>query len=149
MCVCVCVYVICQSSKILLSIILKRLNLPVEEILSEEQAVFRKGRSTIEQVFNCRNIIEKHLDSQKNQFHNFIDFKKAFDRVYHDGLWSALNKFGIQNDIIMMLKLPYANSTNAVLLNNVEGENSLKLQLVYVKDVCFHQHYSTYSLKKL
>ena len=56
---------ICHSSKILLSIILKRLNPHVEEILSEEQAGFRKGRSAIKQVFNCRNIIEKHLDSQK------------------------------------------------------------------------------------
>ena len=95
----------------------KRLNPPpppVEEILSEEQVGFRKGRSTIEKVFNCRNIIEKHLDL----FHNFIDFKKAFDRIYHDGLWSALYKFGIQNDIIMMIKSLYENSTSLVILNN-------------------------------
>ena len=55
-------------------------------------------------------------------FHNFIDLKKAFNRVYHDGLWSALYKFGIQNDIIMMIKSRYANSTSAVLLNNAESE---------------------------
>ena len=110
---------ICHSSKILLTIILKRLNPQIERVLSEEQAGFRKRRSTVEQVFNCRNIIEKHLDSQKDLYHNFIDFKKAFDRVYHEGMWSALCKFGINNDIIMMIKSLY--STSAVLLNNMAG----------------------------
>ena len=90
-------------------------------MLSEEQAGFRKGRSTVEQVFNCRNIIEKHLDSQKDIYHNCIDFKKAFDRVYHEGMWSALCKFGINNDIIMMIKSLYANSTSAVILTNMAG----------------------------
>ena len=49
---------ICHSSKILLTIILKRLNPQIERVLSEEQAGFRKGRSTVEQVFNYRNIID-------------------------------------------------------------------------------------------
>ena len=70
-------------------------------MLSEEQSGFRKGRSTVEQVFNCRNIIEKHLD--------------------HEGMWSAVCKFGINNDTIMMIKSLYANSTSAVLLNNMAG----------------------------
>ena len=67
---------ICHSSKILLRIILNRLTSQAEEVLSEEQAGFRKGRSTTEQIFNCRNLIEKHLESQKDLYHNFIDFKK-------------------------------------------------------------------------
>ena len=67
---------ICHSSKILLRIILNRLTSQAEEILSEEKAGFRKGRSTTEQIFNYRNLIEKHLESQKDLYHNFIDFKK-------------------------------------------------------------------------
>ena len=46
-----------------------------EETFSKH-AGFRKGRSTTEQIFNCRNLIEKHLESQ-NLYHNFLDFKKA------------------------------------------------------------------------
>ena len=49
---------ICHSSNILLRSILNRLTSQAEEGLSEEQAGFRKGRSTTEQIFN------------------FIDFKK-------------------------------------------------------------------------
>ena len=77
---------ICHSSKILLIIIFNRLTSQAEEVLSEEQACFRKGRSTTEQIFNCRNIIEIHLESQKELYQNFTDFKKTVDKVLHEGL---------------------------------------------------------------
>ena len=67
--------------------ILNQLKAEDEELLAEEQARFRSGRSTVEQTFNSRVIIEKHLQHQRDLFHNLIDFKKAFDRVWHAGLW--------------------------------------------------------------
>ena len=70
-----------HASKILLRIILNRLNPKDETILAEEQAGFRKSRSTIEQILNCRLLMEKHLENRKDVYHNFIDFKKAVDRV--------------------------------------------------------------------
>ena len=58
-----------------------------EELLAEEQAGFRPGRGTVEQIFNSRVIIEKHLQYKRDLFHNFIDFKKAFFyRVWYAGL---------------------------------------------------------------
>lgn len=77
---------ISHPSKILLNIILNRLKPITEELLSEEQAGFRKGRSTVQQILNCRILAEKHIEQQRTIFHNFIDFKKAFDRVWHTGL---------------------------------------------------------------
>ena len=78
----------CQSypainhpGKIMLRVILTRLKTKAEELLAEEQAGFRPGRSTVEQNFNSRVIIEKHLQHQRDLFNNFIDVKKAFDRV--------------------------------------------------------------------
>ena len=53
-------------------------------------ASFGAGQSTVEQIFNCRVIIAKHLEHQRNRYHNFIDFKNAFDRVCDDGLWKVL-----------------------------------------------------------
>ena len=50
-------------------------------------ASFGAGRSTVEQIFDCRVIIAKHLEHQRSLYHNFIDFKKAFDRVCHASLW--------------------------------------------------------------
>lgn len=84
---------ICHASKVMLRIILNRLRNRAEEILSEEQAGFRPKRSTTEQIFNLRLLIEKHLQHQHDLYHNFIDFKKAFDRVWHEGLWQVLRHY--------------------------------------------------------
>ena len=67
----------------------------IEEFISEEQAGFRNGRSTREQIFNLRIISEKYAQHNKPLYHVFIDFKKAFDRVWHEALWSSMNRFNI------------------------------------------------------
>ncbi|GFS15762.1 endonuclease-reverse transcriptase [Elysia marginata] len=71
---------ISHPSKVMLRVILNRLKPKAGEILAEEQAGFRAGRSTVEQIFNCRILIEMHMQHQRDMFHNFIDFKEAFDR---------------------------------------------------------------------
>ena len=61
--------------------ILNQLKAEDEELLAEEQARFRPGRSTVKQIFNSRAIIEKHPQHKRDLVHNIIDFKKAFDRI--------------------------------------------------------------------
>ena len=68
---------ISQPSKFTLTIILNRLQPQAEEIITEEQAGFRAGRRTTEQIFNLRILCEKYLQLQQNLYHVFIDFKKA------------------------------------------------------------------------
>ena len=65
----------------MLKVILKRLKPKAEELIAEEQAGFRAGRSAAEQIFDLRVLDEKYLQHQQNLYHVFIDFKKAFDRV--------------------------------------------------------------------
>ena len=50
---------ISNPSKVMLKIILTRLQPQAEEIIAEEQADFRPGRSTTEQIFNLRILCEK------------------------------------------------------------------------------------------
>ena len=45
-----------------------------EEIIAEEQAGFRAGRSTTEQIFNLRILCEKYFQHQQDLYHVFIDF---------------------------------------------------------------------------
>ena len=71
-----------HPSKIMLRIILSQLRAEAEEVLGETQAGFRLDRSTVEQIFNSRVLIKKHL--QHHPFHNLRDFKKAFDRVWYE-----------------------------------------------------------------
>ena len=63
--------------KIRLRIILNRLIPQTEDIIAEEQAGFRKNRSTTKHIINCRLIMEKHIDQQRQVYHNFINYKKA------------------------------------------------------------------------
>ena len=73
---------ISHSSKV----ILNRLKPQVEELIAEEQAGFRAGRSITEQIFNLRILCEKYRQHQQNLYHVFMDFTKAFDRVWHAAL---------------------------------------------------------------
>lgn len=47
--------------------------------MAEEQAVFRPGRGTIEQIFSLRLIVEYLALQDKELYLIFIDFKKVFD----------------------------------------------------------------------
>ena len=51
--------------------------------LSDVQAGFRKGRGTRDQI---ANIIKKAREFQKDIYHSFIDYAKAFDCVNHNKL---------------------------------------------------------------
>ena len=59
----------------------EQIEVTAEKIIAEEQAGFRAGRRTTEQIFNLRILREKYLQHQQDLYHVFIDFKKAFDRV--------------------------------------------------------------------
>ena len=76
----------------MLKIIPYRLKPQAEKIIAEEQAGFRAGRSTTEQIFNLRILCENYLQHQQDLYYVFIDFKKAFDRVWHAALLATMKK---------------------------------------------------------
>ena len=68
--------------KVLTAILNTRIVRWVDEkfILSESQAGFRKGRSTMDHIFVLETIIDKCLTGKKDRFYClFVDFSKAFD----------------------------------------------------------------------
>ena len=105
----------------MLQILLNRLKPQVEKIIVEEQAYFRKGRSTTEQIFNLRIQCEKYLQLQQDLYHVFIDFKKAFGRVWHAALWATMRHYNINANLIRMIQNLYDKATSAVYLNNSIG----------------------------
>ena len=106
----------------MLKIILNRLKPPAEKIIAEEQAGFRAGRSTTEQIFNLRILCEKYLQHQQDLYHVFIDFKKAFDRVWHADLWAKMKKYYIRTNLIQVIKNLCNKATSAVLFNSRIGD---------------------------
>ena len=106
----------------LMKVIQNRLKPQAEAIIAEEQAGFRAGRSTCEQIFNLRVLCEKYAHHQQHLYHVFIDFKKAFDRVWHAALWTTMKNYNISHDLICSIKGLYSNATNAVFNNGSIGE---------------------------
>ena len=56
----------------MLEIILNRLKPQAEKIIAEEQAGFRTGRSTTEQIFNLQILCEKYLQHRQDLYHVFM-----------------------------------------------------------------------------
>ena len=106
----------------MLKILLNRLKPLAEDIIVEEQAGFRPGRSTTEQIFNFRVLCEKYLQHQQDLYHIFIDFKKAFDRVWRAALWATMRHFNINANLIIMIQNLYDKATSAVYLNDSIGD---------------------------
>ena len=102
--------------------ILNRLKPLAEEIIVEEQAGFRVGRSTTEQIFSLRILCEKYLQHQQNLYHIFFDFKKAFDRVWHAALWATMRKYNISVNLVCTIEQLYDKAASAVQMNGSIGE---------------------------
>ena len=102
----------------MLKIILNRLKPQVENIIAKEQAGFRAGRSTTEQIFNLRILCEKYLQHQQDFYHVFIDVKKAFNRVWHATLWATMKNYNISTNLIRVIKNLFDKATSAVLFNS-------------------------------
>ena len=96
--------------KILATVMAKRLSswLEKEGKLLEGQAGFRKGRSTMEQVFVLNTITGNRLKRKGRKLHvAFVDFAAAFDKVNRKTLWK---KMGIEGRFLNMLKEIYRST---------------------------------------
>ena len=109
---------LCQNYR---TISLNRLKPEAEKIIDEEQAGFRPGRSTTEQVFNVRILCERYLQHQQDLYHVSIDFTKAFDRVWHAALWSTMRLYNINTNLINAIQNLYDKATSAVCCNGSTG----------------------------
>ena len=106
----------------MLKIILKRLKPQAEKIIAEEQAGFRAGKSTTEQIFNLRILSEKYLQHQQDLHHVFIDFKKAPEGACHAALWATMEKYNISANFIRVIKHLNDKATSDVLFDGSIGD---------------------------
>jgi hypothetical protein len=67
------------SYKILSNILLARLTPYPDQIIGDRKCVFRRNRSTTDQIFYIRQILDKKWEYSGAVHQLFIDFKKAYD----------------------------------------------------------------------
>jgi hypothetical protein len=111
-----------HTGKVLLMVLLNRLKSYLDPYLSEEQAGFRKDRSTVHQILMLRLLAEKAKRQGKKIYNCFIDFQKAFDTIKHKIIWAMLKSYGVQTKMITLLQKIYEKSQSAVRIGNDYGE---------------------------
>ena len=67
----------------------------------------------------------------RDLFNSFLDFKKAFDTVWHAGLWQVFRSVIAEDRLVQAIHEVFGNSSSAVLLKPQLGE-SLKTAI----DLC-------------
>jgi len=105
---------ISYASKAMLKILQARLQMYVNQEISDVQAGFRKGRGTRNQIANTHWIIVKAREFQKSTYFWFIDYAKAFDCVDHNKLWTIPKEVGIPGHLTCLLKNLYAGQEATV-----------------------------------
>ena len=98
-------------SKIFTGVLNNRINKWINNnnILSDLQFGFRKGRSTVDAIFVLNAIIDITLSKNGRLPCAFIDLSKAFDSIYRKGLWFKLHKLGINGKLLRVIKNMYSN----------------------------------------
>ena len=92
-----------------------------EGALHEGQAGFRLNRGCMDNVYTLNEIVQGRLREDKKTYAFFLDIQKAYDTVWHDGLWYKLWDMGVKGRMWRVIKKMYMSSRSAVLL---EGEKS-------------------------
>ena len=110
---------ISHASKVPLKILQRRRAIRIEEVLSESQAGFRHVRSTAGQIPNVRLLNEKTRDAGGTTiYHNFINFRKAFDGVWHKALWHSMQQFNIGIGMTEWLRQLYDQARIKLMVGN-------------------------------
>ena len=107
---------ISHASKILLKVIMKRIENKLEQEVSNTQAGFRKKRGTKDHIFNLHMIIQKYREVNTGLHTCFIDYSKAFDCVNHEKLWNTLNEMNFHHKTVNLIRSLYEEQQAAVRL---------------------------------
>lgn len=104
-------------AKIFTGVILNRLEKWVNDnnILSEYQAGFRRGYSTVDNIFVLTSLIHLKLSVKRGKLYCFfVDFSAAFDRIDRHALFYKLFNLGISSKIMRVLRNLYDGTGAAV-----------------------------------
>ena len=96
--------------KILSNILLSRSIPYAKEIIGDHQRGFRRNRSTIDQIFYIRQILEKKWEYSEEVRQLFIDFKIAYDSVRREILYEVFIEFAIPKKLVRLIKMSLTES---------------------------------------
>ena len=116
---------ISHASKVMLPIIIKRIERKLEAEINMIKWGFRQGRGTRDHIFNLRMIIQKCREFNQPLFTCFVNYTKAFDIVEHQQLWTVMRAMGFPKRILSLIEALYSEQQSAVRTQNIQRNNRL------------------------
>ena len=75
---------------------------------------FHPGKSTINQIFGLRQILEKMKEFRISIHVCFIDFKIAYDGIDREQMYIAMNELNIPQKLISLVKMIMFNMQSQI-----------------------------------
>ena len=102
--------------KVFTRILAQRLETVIEREgwLGEMQGGFRRGRGTMDNLFVLTSIMDRAHKMKKPLYIAFLDLRKAFDRVWREGLWQCLDELGLGGKFLSLVKSLYNNHKRTI-----------------------------------
>lgn len=120
---------ICVNSnlgKIFCSILNSRIQTFLQEknVISKCQIGFLPNHRTTDHIYTLHTLINKHVHQKKEGkiFACFIDFKKAFDSIWHEGLFYKILQSGLGGKVYDLIKCMYTENKCAIKIKNQRTE---------------------------
>ena len=97
-------------------------------------------------TFVVRQLAEKAIEHQSQQFLIFVDLRKAYDSVPRDALWLAMEKLGVPESLVEIVKSFHEGMEARVrvgedMLEEIEVKKGLRQGCII-----WHLHSSTCTL---
>jgi sorting nexin-29 len=86
----------------------------IDDILENYQYGFRKGRSTTDQTFCMRMILEKACEYKVDIHQLYIDYKQAYDTTNRAELVQIMKEFGIPMKLVRLVRMTLTNTNSKV-----------------------------------
>ena len=88
-------------------------------LIDKSQIGFLTMNRTADHLLSLKSMVNKYVNDEKGRLYVcFIDFRKAFDTVWHQGLFQKLEAAGINGNFINTLKDMYQKTECAVKLES-------------------------------
>ena len=96
-------------------------------LINKEQIGFQKNARTSDHLLTLKTVVNKYVSDKKVKklYTCFIDFKKAFDSIWHEGLFYKLENKGIHGNFLKLLQNIYSKT----MFTKSKQKNDKLLQL--------------------
>ena len=108
-------------SKVLSTMMNQRLTdfAKANNMINKAQIGFEEQNRTADHLLTLKSLVNKYVNDEKKKLYVcFIDFRKAFDTVWHEGLFQKLEQANVTGNFLNTLKDMYRKTECAVKLGN-------------------------------